>query len=95
MPTSHMQLYWAFILARFCFADQIVYLERPAHPPVNRAEPAFNPKTLTANVAEQIHFVATFGDQRPYYPGVLIPIYKFLHCIGLASARMGIRRVRL
>lgn len=54
-----------------CFADKIVYLERPAKQITALSEPVFNPYTLTANVGEQIHFVARFENQRPYRAEVM------------------------
>ena len=55
------------IYSTYCVADQIVYLERPAQIPTWKiAEPWFSPDTIHVNVGEQIHFVALFGNQRPY-----------------------------
>ena len=45
-------LAWQFSSA---LSDQIVRLERPE---LGAIEPYFNPKTVTASVGEQIHFVA-------------------------------------
>lgn len=39
-------------------ADQIVSLERPNVGPI---EPYFDPKSINANVGEQIHFIANFN----------------------------------
>lgn len=68
---------WTIIFWTFSFADQIVYLDRPAsvHGEVSAiSEPVFNPNTLNAAVGEQVHFVARFGDQRPYNTAVLHPL---------------------
>lgn len=50
-----------------CLADQIVYLDRIGLPlkdagGVLMAEPIFNPKYISANVGEQVHFVTRFTD---------------------------------
>jgi hypothetical protein len=62
--------FWTSLLSCLSFADQIVYLDRAADLPVGRGEPVFDPQSVIANVGEQIHFVARFGDQRPFRPGV-------------------------
>jgi hypothetical protein len=51
-------------------ADKVVYLERPGYQSAYYAQPVFNPQTVNADVNEQIHFVARFGDQRPYHTSV-------------------------
>jgi hypothetical protein len=57
-PTSLLLLstllFWSASLA-----DQIVYLERPNIGPI---EPYFDPKSITASVGEQIHFIANFDQ---------------------------------
>jgi hypothetical protein len=67
---------WTF--STYSLADQIVYLSRPANQPVQLSEPVFNPNTLVANVGEKIHFVAQFGNQRPYYPAVSYHLMEML-----------------
>src|SRR5271167_4319986 len=70
-------LFW--ILPFGCTADQIVYLDRnsiveTAHSNIPMAEPAFNPKSLSASVGETVHFVARFADQTSFGSyGVLLP----------------------
>lgn len=57
----------------------MVYLNRPADSINNGAlpmyEPVFSPKVVTADIGEQIHFVAQFADQRAFAVG--IPSWKF------------------
>jgi hypothetical protein len=47
-------------------ADQTVYLDRfglhLADVPTPMYEPIFNPKSINANVGEQINFIARFAD---------------------------------
>ena len=63
-------LLWGVVFWERSFADQTVYLERPANPAVYVPIPWFNPSTIRASVGENIHFVARFGNQRPYHPAV-------------------------
>jgi hypothetical protein len=56
------------LLHTSCIADHVVYLDRPANS--QNIEPWFNPNNIAANVGEQVHFIARFSNQRPYYAGV-------------------------
>ena len=51
-------------------ADKIVYIDRPANQAVYLQQPVFNPQMVTADIGEQVHFVARFGDQREFQPSV-------------------------
>lgn len=54
-------LSWTFLLTwGVSVADQIVYLNRPS--PGTTAEPFFEPATVTADIGEQIHFIALFPN---------------------------------
>ena len=64
---THLMLFCAlFLCIGFCIGDKIVYLDRPGHPYPNTTafmtEPVFNPKTLVAEVGEQVHFVSRFNS---------------------------------
>ena len=64
---THLMLFCAlFLCIGFCIGDKIVYLDRPGHPYPNTTafmtEPFFNPKTLEAEVGEQVHFVSRFNS---------------------------------
>jgi hypothetical protein len=70
-------LYWTSLLFwTWALADQTVYLDRPLDPLDGPyvAEPYFNPATISANVGEQVHFVARFQDQRPHSRQVFSPL---------------------
>src|SRR5208282_4545775 len=66
MPPAKLLICIALLLWSYCFADQIVYLDRPSNPNGVIAEPYFNPQSITVNVGEQLHFVARFNDQSAF-----------------------------
>jgi hypothetical protein len=60
------QLFWTSLLWICVLADKIVYLDRPGHYHSGgntiMSEPFFNPNSISANIGEQIQFVAQFKD---------------------------------
>lgn len=54
-----------------CLSDRIVYLDRPGIEMM--VEPTFNPKSITANIGEEIQFIARFGNQRLFHASDVIP----------------------
>lgn len=53
-------------------ADQIVYLDRLDASNGKMWEPYFNPQEITANIGEQVHFVARLENIEVRYGTVLI-----------------------
>ena len=49
-------------------ADKTVFLQRPGNQAIFLAQPAFSPQVITADIGEQVHFVALFEDQRQFHP---------------------------
>jgi hypothetical protein len=75
MFSSHLLLYlvlWTSFNWTHSLAGQIVYLERPKTGAQQLSERVFNPKSIVANVSENIHFVAHFESQRAFRSAVLI-----------------------
>jgi hypothetical protein len=71
-------------------ADQVVYLSRPAGG--RTWEPYFNPKTITANVGERVHFLALFEP----LPDLVFPqLAGVLTCQGFLPFPVGFCRVEL
>jgi len=60
MMWTHIACLWS--LALVSMGDKVVYLDRLGASNGTMWEPYFNPDSLTADIGEQVHFVARFAN---------------------------------